>query len=1370
MEVTRQDAERLDRLIKEWWAHPEQELESSVGYKGSVNATTFMAIVQRLRDRGFQPMPQEDRLSIILPNTIRFSIFGLGDIQQYCRDDTLAGRTYVAVIKDKTGPEGQMDFGEYDVRVKARREIPLAEDDDRVKEVLRSWPTQKKAFRLLRRWSFMGAGVRFDLSMVRSTPQSAERRGFAWVRSFKDHDLFAESTVYEVEIELMRDRVESPADAMRRLIAGVGEVLRGVQKTQILIRKSVRDAVLASYKELTGTDRFRGVAPVTLRTANMKETVEADTPNIRTGYNVTEKADGQRVHGYCNPAGELFMIDMGMNVYRTGLMVERLANTLVDGEWITRTHDSKPTHQLLLFDIYYGREGENVTTLPFMDAANNGRHKRLEDWVATWNAGTGPSIVAGGVKAGNTLMVSLKTFLFGAAGDTSIFTAARRILEIPRAYKTDGLIFTPNADALPDKPGTTWFSQFKWKPAEDNTIDFMVVYEKDSDNLNADRITAGFNPETGDILRYKTMRLYVKSSSDPAYVDPRLTVLMGGELPGQREQRKGKSKPAIFNPIDFPDTLASTAYAAVEMDGETGDENVYTEAGEPIQNNCIVEMRYDISRKPGWRWIPARIRHDKTERLQRKTLANTMNADMVANDVWASIHDPVTQHMISTGAEEPLESEIEGLVESRAEFIGKKYYDPTASDENMVRVKGLRSFHNEWIKDTILLGTTLRGGRRAILDMSCGRAGDIHKWIHSDVRFVLGVDIAGENIRDPDGGAFRRYLNMMVKRGREAVPPMVFAIADSSKPLVDGSAGATTEEGDILRTVFGKFPPRGAIPAWVESPAVAGTLAKGVDVAACMFSLHYFFESDEKLSGFIQNLSDTVAVGGYFVGCCFDGEEVFKLLDGLQLDGVKQGMDGDVPLWTIRKRYSKGELTDTNDSLGLAIDVEFLSIGSAHTEYLVPFKLLVKKLKRVGLELLSDEEAQSIGLVQSSNMFEVSYKMAAKAGKKYPMSAAARDFSFLNRWFIFKRTGLAGPVEIDDATRAVLDAEAAAQVDALNAASAAAAAAATAVLPANAMAAATTKALQARTRKVLSAIPEEVLTAAREAAASPEVRVETRAAAIPAETGVAAPEVIAEPLAVTRRITVAPTEGGPGGPDEPAKPRTIPVAAASRMKKFVAGQVFNFFLQAPADDPLGIGDTGSRAWLATGSPFEIVDRMADPDTGAEKEVRYPTIEHYMAGMKFKLASNMPRLAETIFSRTGIIHTDMLGIRQQESAVGGRAISYERDQELLADEVKRIYEEMKPGALRRYKTTVDETRWAAMKDNLLRDALAQRYARDARFRKIVDAARDQGKYLLNYVASAGSELGGKFVKTRGQIDGENKVGVFIMEAAGFTFET
>ena len=69
------------------------------------------------------------------------------------------------------------------------------------------------------------------------------------------------------------------------------------------------------------------------------------------------------------------------------------------------------------------------------------------------------------------------------------------------------------------------------------------------------------------------------------------------------------------------------------------------------------------------------------------------------------------------------------------------------------------------------------------------------------------------------------------------------------------------------------------------------------------------------------------------------------------------------------------------------------------------------------------------------------------------------------------------------------------------------------------------------------------------------------------------------------------------------------------------------------------------------------------------------------------------------------------------------------------------------------------------DGLLREALRQRFEKDARFRKIVDAAKAQKKYLLFYTGSALSEMGGKRTKD-GAIEGENKVGKFLMELADY----
>lgn len=51
--------------------------------------------------------------------------------------------------------------------------------------------------------------------------------------------------------------------------------------------------------------------------------------------------------GYVNNDGELFMIDMSMHVYRTGLRRDALRDSLVDGEYVTQ--DSEKIQFLNLF-------------------------------------------------------------------------------------------------------------------------------------------------------------------------------------------------------------------------------------------------------------------------------------------------------------------------------------------------------------------------------------------------------------------------------------------------------------------------------------------------------------------------------------------------------------------------------------------------------------------------------------------------------------------------------------------------------------------------------------------------------------------------------------------------------------------------------------------------------------------------------------------------------------------------------------------------------------------------------------------------------------------------------------------------------------
>ena len=1251
MELYPAEAKSLQGIIKDWFEHPETELEASFGPKGRVDVTTFLGIAARLRAKGYKAKPQIDRLSVILPDHYRFQINGFGVIQQYCHDDRMAGKPFEAMIKDRTvGVTSNLDLEDYDVRIKSRRELPLDKEDPKIKEILASWGARQKAFRLIRRWTFEGEGVRFDLSMVRSTPQDA-RGSFRWVRRFGDFDLMASAPIYEVETEIIHSELPSIELATKVLVRSLGEILRGIQKNTLLIRKSVRTNVLAGYKDLVGTDDFRGVAPITMETQNMSATIEDKIPNIREGYNVTEKADGLRVLGYCNNKGELFMIDMGMNVYKTGLTNEACKNSLLDGEFVTRTKENKAVQHFLIFDIYIAPGKEDVSKLPFYE----GRHKKINEWIVAWTKDSGPT-VAPGITPQTQIQIAAKKFVFATPGNDSIFRAAAQVLDTSYLYHTDGLIFTPNMSALPGAPGVGFLQQFKWKPSEDNTIDFLVVTEKESQTSSVDRIQVGIHPDTGESIRFKTLRLFVGSTRDPLLDDPRTAVLFEHVV----AQKKGEYKPALFIPKENPDTMASVCYLITEQDPDTDEEYVKAErSGDPIRDRSIVEMAYDPGRSPGWRWVPIRVRTDKTERLQKGVLRRTLNSEKGAENVWNSIHDPVTSSMIRTGAEEPTPEEVASLLKAVGERadITKKYYERKAPARDLIRVRGLRDFHNKWIKDTILYGPPLKTPGKSLLDIAVGKAGDLQRWRRGKVGFVLGIDYAGENIRDPANGAYRRYLDTVLMNAQGGVPPMIFAIGDSSKNLQTGEAGASPEERDIIRSVLGKVGPEGSLPPFVEKVG-AGRLRAGADVISCMFAIHYFFENKIKFDGFLQNINENLVMGGYFIGCCFDGERLFETMRGVPEGQSRVGIEDGANLWTITKRYSVEEIPNDDEAFGLPVDVEFISIGSAHREYIVPFGLLTKKLSEIGCELLKPDQLRELGLTNSSATFDESYKMAGKAGKKFPMGDAVKQFSFLNRWFIFKRTG-DGKV------------------------------------------------------------------------------VDGKALDVPADAPVETPADATVDATITEEVAPTPTAN----------------------RKYAASEVINFYTEAGLQDKLSIGDKYFARRLAPSAYFDIPDQE-DPNT------KYPSLEHFLAAMKYKKATNKPDLARSLFSREGQIHQKYARMRLGETAAGKTTLTDDRNAAMLKDETTDIRKETTPGAFKRYKATFDEALWSSLQDGLLRYAITLRYDTDGAFRKVVEAARTQGKILLYYTASTTSEMGGMRRSDNGRIEGQNKIGKMIMEVGGF----
>lgn len=1527
MEIPPSDVQTLrDMVSKEWFPHEERELESTFGVDGVVDSTRFLAVAQRLKSKGFQEIRQPDRLTISLEDNTRYTIQGEGTIVQYCQDNKIAGKSAVVMIKDRAGDLHTLDLKEYDTRIKIRREIPLDLNDPRVKSHYATWDQRVKFFRLIQRWTFHGNGVIFDLSMVRSTKKD-ERGLWKQVKKFYDedlhHNIMKEMPSYEIEVELERGTpyTETPEKALNCLVQGMGEVLRGIQRNPVLIRNSVRDKVLEGYKSLVnaseepGRRGFRGVQPVTLERDNLKQTFQV--PWIQTGYNVTDKADGLRVMGYCDDKGELYMLDMGLNVYRTGLKKLACKNTLVDGEWITKNKDNEAIQMFMLFDIYHGINDDYSYLLPFYNPVEEvrTRYKELQQWGAKWRGEGGPVSLVKGLTPQNSLKVMEKKFLFADGSPTSptltIFTKCKQMLDRKVNYNTDGLILTDNSVPIPDRFGVRFPKQFKWKPAHDNTIDFLVKIVKDPET-SQDKLTDIIRPDSQDTIKHKTLRLYIGTSADPAYDDPRRTILLIKKLPSGRPGGKGAKKyrmrPVLFSPTNFEDSSASICYLEAKEDPATRDwiircttkDDAPGEAtGDPITNNSIVEMRYDPnpSIPSGWAWVPIRVRYDKTERFQSGTLDKTMNSKETADSVWNSIHEPVTYHMITTGADRPSPEEEHAVTveQEQSATTTTRYYQKKSTIKNIRLVRNMTNFHNIVIKgqiltEQILSNYYLLAGKPVsykpiVIDTSIGKGGDMKRY-YPRVDFLLGIDLDADGIRDPDEGAYRRYMDQLVQsyaRKEQQVPTMLFLIGDSTKSYVDGKSGINEEESDMMRAVFGKVNPAAKVPPYIDAKC-RGRLNEGADFMYSMFSIHYYFESKETWEGYLNNIRDNLKVGGIFICCCFDGDIVVNKLKDVEKGESIQGVDSTTgaTIWKITKENSLGEVLPATDEegFGQAIDVDFLSIGSTHREYLVSPKLLRDQLYSIGLELIHPDEVAQAGTTSASLSFEEVYN-SMYGDTLYPMADEVKQFSFLNRFYIFRRYGMApgAPGQNAPVATAVARATATATAPAptaespvyytatspvYNPASPVYAPTSPVYNPASPVYAPTSPPLRPNSppfrptspapgtaffaptspewrpsspegpgaglaaasgnmrRSVWGALatantrPQSVAWQAVPLSGNPAVNAALHAREArtpppppgPTDEDELAPqpegpdaieEWDAKKLSIEERARAAETARLPADLNAEQREERLEIAAieavglaiqryqarrrsglvtavveggvrtvavekgaiAGPQKKYQPSEIFRFFGRAEVKDTLKIGDSGAARWLALSAPFPIKD-------GSDE---YPTVNHYLAAMKYKHATDKPELAADLFSSKGTIHTKYLRLREQIASKHAqekekKQVKEAEDQELLRTEAGDVADAALPKTIKRYKAQYDEAKWIAHKDEVLKEALTQRWKHDARFRKIVEAARQQGKYLLYYTGSTTITNFGGIRKEDGHIEGENQVGKIIMEVAGY----
>ncbi|KAG6335884.1 hypothetical protein ID866_3221 [Astraeus odoratus] len=164
---------------------------------------------------------------------------------------------------------------------------------------------------------------------------------------------------------------------------------------------------------------------------------------------------------------------------------------------------------------------------------------------------------------------------------------------------------------------------------------------------------------------------------------------------------------------------------------------------------------------------------------------------------------------------------------------------------------GLKNFNN-WVKSVlitrfahpVLASSTIQsssGGRGKVLDMGCGKGGDLTKWEKARIRELVCVDIADISVTQ----ARQRWESMRQPRFAAS-----FAALDCyTEPLSRA------------------FPPE--------------KLAVPFDVVSMQFCMHYAFETAEKARCMLQNVSQWLRKGGVFVGTIPNANYLLERLDAL---------------------------------------------------------------------------------------------------------------------------------------------------------------------------------------------------------------------------------------------------------------------------------------------------------------------------------------------------------------------------------------------------------------------------------------------------------------------------------------------------------
>lgn len=937
----------------------------------------FNNFISVMRSLNYEEIIEKECLEVSSSNEDILKIFGLPNIIKYCISDNHKPLQHQWIKKKEIISDNISNLFDYDISIKINKTTENIEPE--------KWEDLRKKYKIIKQIKYKDSNDSlFIVNIIKEKDED--------YYTLKQSGVIKASQKYEFSI------IVNKKDSV---IPSIIKMIQSLTLSSMILSKPQQKSIVDNYYNLIKDDVFINAynkkngeiplltpKPVTLERENMIDPSEYGAISILSEYTVTEKADGERLLLYINNEGNVYLINNTFRVEDTGLKASAEAhNSLIDGEYITcnKRRDNAKKGLYAAFDIYYIKN-KKVTDLPLVDK-NACRFKYLKSIEPLLN------------NKDSVIEFIVKTHYTG----DNILDDCKKILSSADSYpyEVDGLIFTPAKLAVysyyVNKPvqitdNMKWDRVFKWKPVEQNTIDFLV---QEGNEI----MISG--------IKYREIKLYVgynASQWEQISPDEGLKLRYDYSYAKKNKTLRNSYIPKLFKPTIYYTPGVEIAYVKIDNNNELRAEN-----GDKIEGESIVEFKYilDNTIKVGHRWVALRVREDKTRIYKQGKLSKTANELGVAINIWRSIHVPVTEAMI-LGNEPVFSSNAPDDLEDRLLDTDDIYYSREIPRDSLLSVHML-NFHNQGIKRALYMKADRK---EKLLELACGQGGDMSRWIDAGYNFVLGVDFVKNNIYNPRYGAYsrmlkrrRQYNNVATGVEQTAYTDMVFAVGDCTANLNDGTAAVIVNDNEsekILKLVLNK---QKNIQNHLRF--IAGRGAMGFDAVSCMFAIHYFFQTEEKLNGFLVNVSSNLKKGGVFFCTFMDGNKVEEeinnaggdIAEGRKL--ISEHSKG-VPVWCLIRRYNKNVESKYNKK----VDVFIENTQKLIPEYLVNFDLLVEKAKSYNLELL---ETEMFG--ETFNKIKASIPDNLEARQhlhddilELDKDPIQKQFSFLNRWVVFKKT------------------------------------------------------------------------------------------------------------------------------------------------------------------------------------------------------------------------------------------------------------------------------------------------------------------------------------------------------------------------------